>query len=132
MNSISINNIFNINVSKNNEKISVENMFTKVNEKEIFNKLKAKKIKKERELKSMYDNKYKDCLTKINISLNERENDIFYSIPYEHSKAHCDYSSLKCLEFISQKLIDNGFYAEIVSNTKIYISWRNITNDDIS
>ena len=77
----------------------------------------------------MYDGKYKNCLLQINTSLNEKEEDMFFSIPYEYSKQHCEYSSLKCLEFISHKLIDNGFYSEITSNTQIYISWRNISEN---
>ena len=128
MNKISINNIFGDDgvITTKHNKLSVETMFTKINENDIKRKLNAKKCKKEKILQSMYDTKYKECLAKIHQSLDDNVKNIFYTIPFVYSKQHCDYSSLKCLEFISEKLIDNGFYCEIISNTQIYISWRNL------
>ena len=129
MSKISISSIFGDDgaaSSSNGGKLSVDNIFTKVNEDDIKRKITAKKNKKEKMLKQMYNSKYKDCLAKIHQSLNDETKNIFYTIPFVYSKQHCEYSSLKCLEFISEKLIDNNFYCEVVSNTQIYISWRDL------
>ncbi len=132
MNKLSINNIFNIN-NDNKEKqeiLSIGNMFSKINESDIKNKIEHKKIRRSKELQTMYDNKYKDCLSQINISLNNSDENIFFHIPYDNYKKHCDYSSSKCLELIAAKLNENGFYTEIISCTQIYISWRNIHSNE--
>jgi hypothetical protein len=128
MNKISINSMFNNYCDDvgQNKKLSIENMFRKINETDIVHKLKAKKTRREKDVKIMYESKYKDCLLKINSCVGEGEDAVFFTIPFDHEKKYCDYSSLKCLGYISEKLIEKKFYAEIISNTQIYISWKNI------
>lgn len=127
MEKISINSIFGnyCNCDKQ-ENLSINNMFNKIDESDILNKLEAKKRRKEKELQNMYNEKYKECLIKINSSIMGNEEQIFYVIPFEKEKIYCDYSSIKCLEYISKNLTERGFFTQIITNTKIYISWKYI------
>ena len=73
----------------------------------------------------VYEEKFKECLLKINDAIDMNITDIFITI----SKGHfgCKkYDSLECLKYIENKLRKKKFETLITSKIEIFISWKKI------
>ena len=114
INEINTNNI----VSKNKCCNTVDDNF-------IINKIKYNQ-KYERELlNEIYEEKFKECLLKINDAIDMNITDIFFKINIAHFGCK-KYNSLECLKYIENKLRKNKFDTYIILKTEIFISWKKI------
>ena len=72
-----------------------------------------------------YEEKFKECLLKINDAIDINITDIFFTV----SKGHfgCKkYESYDCLKYIEDKLRKKKFETLITSKTEIFISWKKL------
>ena len=73
----------------------------------------------------LYEKKYNDCLKKINDAIDLNLKDIFYKVD-DNFFGYKDYTSIKCLNYIQQKLRYKKFETFILSKNEIFISWKNL------
>jgi hypothetical protein len=136
MNNINIKNIFcnpnNTNDFNNGiESINVYNLVP--NEKQsseltddyILNKIINNNLTEIKKTDELYELKYKECLLKINDAINIEITDIYFTVPINFF-GYKKYNPKKCLEFIQKKLRNKKFETFIISNTSIFISWKNV------
>lgn len=91
----------------------------------IINKIKYMQKYENDLVIEVYEEKFKECLLKINDAIDINITDIFFTI----SKGHfgCKkYDSLNCLKYIGDKLRKKKFETLITSKIEIFISWKKI------
>ena len=135
MNKININNIFAPNKKlkdSNNKKeqcLNIENLVKNnmfenyISNDFLINKIKNNKKKGSDKLFKLYESIYTKCLKNIDNNIDSLNDNFVFTIDlyqYDYEK----YSSLECLEYIKRKLDSVGFYSEVISETKIFISWE--------
>jgi hypothetical protein len=137
MNKININNIFSPNNklkdtnNKNEQCLNVENLVKNnafrsyISNDILVKKIKNNKKKDSEKLFKLYDSFYNKCLINIDNNINNLADYLFFNVDlfqYGYER----YSSNECLNYIKNKLLSVGFYAEIVSNFQIFVSWKHI------
>uniref|UniRef100_A0A6C0ABZ1 Uncharacterized protein n=1 Tax=viral metagenome TaxID=1070528 RepID=A0A6C0ABZ1_9ZZZZ len=111
-----INKEFDVN-SFNTNLLDIENFDT--------DKLIKERENREKKLKTVYKKLLGTCLHKIQILNDRDETDMVYNVPqiyYGFSK----YEPFDCLTYIEKKLRKKYLDTYILSETKIFISWKNI------
>ena len=137
MNNINITNIFdnnyNLTKSKNdntNYNISVNdlnansNPYIKMSDDFLINKIKYNEYIEEKKEIDVYENKYNECLMKINNAIDINITDIFYQVTEAFFGCKL-YNPYKCLLYIQNKLRNKNFDTLIISTNKMFISWKN-------
>jgi hypothetical protein len=140
MDNINIKNIFinNSSLRKENKdnssflsEINTYNLISKnklvdvVDDNFIVNKIKYVQKYENDLVNEVYEEKFKECLLKINDAIDINYTDIFYKV----SKGHfgCKkYDSKECLKYIENKLRKKNFETLITSKIEIFISWKKI------
>ena len=140
MDNINIKNIFinNNSYKKENKdnssflcEINTYNLITKnklidvVDDNFIINKIKYVQKYENDLVIEVYEEKFKECLLKINDAIDINITDIFVTV----SKGHfgCKkYYSYDCLKYIEDKLRKKKFETLIISKTEIFISWKKL------
>jgi len=143
MDNINIKNIFinNDQIIKNNHNNKDDELFMKefntynltsknklidvVDDNFILNKIKNIKKNDNEKLNEVYENKFKECLLKINDAIDINVTDIFFTINSGHFGCK-SYKSSECLKYIENKLRKKKFDTLIYSPTNIFISWNKI------
>lgn len=140
MNNINIKNIFANNIIQNNSQekppISISdfsvntlmesNTFkTTISDDYIVNKIKMNKINEKKKIDELYEELYKECLIKINTSLELNITDIIFSAGTSYF-GYPTYNSYECIKYIETRLKEKNFLTMILSNKDIFISWKNI------
>ena len=140
MDNINIKNIFinNNSYKKENKdnssflcEINTYNLISKnklidvVDDNFIINKIKYVQKYENDLVIEVYEEKFKECLLKINDAIDINITDIFVTV----SKGHfgCKkYYSYDCLKYIEDKLRKKKFETLITSKIEIFISWKKI------
>jgi hypothetical protein len=140
MDNINIKNIFinNNSYKKENKdnssflcEINTYNLISKnklidvVDDNFIINKIKYVQKYENDLVIEVYEEKFKECLLKINDAIDINITDIFVTV----SKGHfgCKkYYSYDCLKYIEDKLRKKKFETLIISKTEIFISWKKL------
>jgi hypothetical protein len=140
MDNINIKNIFinNNSYKKENKdnssflcEINTYNLISKnklidvVDDNFIINKIKYVQKYENELVIEVYEEKFKECLLKINDAIDINITDIFFTV----SKGHfgCKkYESIECLKYIEEKLRKKKFETLITSKTEIFISWKKL------
>lgn len=140
MNNINIKNIFANNILQNNlqeKTIITINDFSvntlvesytfksTISDDYIINKIKINKINEKKKNDDLYEELYKNCLIKINTTIELNMTDIIYNIGLSYF-GYINYNSFECLKYIDNKLKEKKFLTLIMSNNDIFISWKNI------
>ena len=114
-----INEINTYNLISKNKLIDV------VDDNFIVNKIKYVQKYENEQVLEVYEEKFKECLLKINDAIDINLTDIFFTV----SKGYfgCKkYESLECLKYIEDKLRKKKFETLITSKIEIFISWKKI------
>jgi hypothetical protein len=136
---INNNNPFSVENNKNSKKdnilfineINTYNLVNKnklvdvVDDNFIINKIKYIQKYENEQLIEVYEEKFRECLLKINDAIDINITDIFFTV----NKAYfgCKkYESSNCLKYIEEKLRKKNFETLITSKTEIFISWKKI------
>jgi hypothetical protein len=140
MDNINIKNIFvNNNIYKKDEKdnntfineINTYNLISKnklidvVDDNFIVNKIKYIQKYENEQVLEVYEEKFKECLLKINDAIDINITDIFFTVTNGHFGCK-KYDSYECLKYIEDKLRKKKFETLITSKIEIFISWRKI------
>lgn len=143
MDNINIKNIFinNDQIIKNNHNNKDDELFMKefntynltsknklidvVDDNFILNKIKNIKKNDNEKLNEVYENKFKECLLKINDAIDINVTDIYFTISSGYFGCK-SYKSFECLKYIENKLRKKKFDTLIYSPTNIFISWKKI------
>ncbi len=143
MDNINIKNIFinNDQIIKNNHNNKDDELFMKefntynltsknklidvVDDNFILNKIKNIQKNDNEKLNEVYENKFKECLLKINDAIDLNVTDIFFTISSGYFGCK-SYKSHECLKYIENKLRKKKFDTLIYSPTNIFISWKKI------
>jgi len=141
MDNINIKNIFdyNYNLTKsiinNTNKYTIKNLnvndltpslnsYVKLTDDFLINKIKYnEKIEKDK-VNQIYKVKYNECLMKINCAIDINMTDIFFQVTDGYFGCKL-YNSIDCINYIQKKLRKKNFDTLIISNFKIFISWKN-------
>ena len=138
MDNINIKNIF-INNDKNIKKenitflneINTYNLVSKnklidvVDDDFIVNKIKYIQKYENEQVIEVYEEKFKECLLKINDAIDINITDIFFKVNKGHFGCK-KYDSNDCLKYIEDKLRKKKFETLITNKTEIFISWRKL------
>lgn len=115
--------------SKKGHRLDIESLFcnTPLNDEpdiSFSSDILLDKIKKRRKLKLKYFyNMLRYCYERINSADDDHITDIYFRVL--ESIPECkSYTSLECLEFISEKLRMQLFDTIIINNTTMFISWK--------
>jgi hypothetical protein len=138
MNNINIKNIFSNNTLQNNQNTNIcitdfsvntlveSNTFnTAISDDYIINKIKSNKKNEKAKINDLYETKYKECLIKINNSIELNLTDIVFTVGISYFGYQL-YNSLECIKYIQEKLKGKNFLTLIISHKDIFISWKNI------
>ena len=137
MNNININNIFsnsNNDINNNNNNIynlSITNLIESntfkntLNDDFVINKIKNNKKNENEKIIELYNTKYKECLLKINNTIDANLTDTIFSVGNTYF-GYKNYNSIECLKYIESKLKKRNFLTYIYSNRDIFISWKDI------
>jgi hypothetical protein len=131
MNSININNLFNINEdnkSYNTDPISVQSLYNNLNKKK--KKFDIKKLIEhhdniKKNIKKVYKEIYNKCLHKIEESNSLSKYDIFFEIPtiiYGNKYYNID----DCVNYIINNIRNNHIDVLRVTHNTLFITWYNI------
>lgn len=94
-----------------------------------IDELYEREMKRSKEVLRLYNNILKRIHTKIrNTSRASKEQHIWYLLPEVIVGVHY-YNQRKCLEFIMEKLLSNGFRATYTHPNLIFVSWNNWVPD---
>lgn len=118
-NSLFINEINTYNLISKNKLMDV------VDDNFIINKIKYVQKYENDQVIEVYEEKFKECLLKINDAIDINLTDVFYKV----SKGYfgCKkYDSTECLKYIENKLRKKKFETLITSKIEIFISWKKI------
>ena len=139
MNKININNIFGPNKklkeidNKKEDCLNINNLVKNnvfenfISNDFLIQKIKNNKQKNNYKLYDLYELFYTKCLKNINNNIDSLFDSLIFNVDlfqYGYEK----YSSLDCLGYIKYKLNSVGFYADIISETSIFISWKYIND----
>jgi hypothetical protein len=137
MNDINIKNIFDNNynqkcVKENNNynNLSVfdltpkSNPFIKLTDDYLINKIKYNEQTEQQKIQNLFDEKYNECLMKINSAIDINITDIFFQVS-NGIFGYKLYNPYNCLMYIQEKLRNKNFDTLIINNNKIFISWKN-------
>jgi hypothetical protein len=105
--------------------ISKNKLIDVVDDNFIINKIKYVQKYENDLVIEVYEEKFKECLLKINDAIDINITDIFVTV----SKGHfgCKkYYSYDCLKYIEDKLRKKKFETLIISKTEIFISWKKL------
>jgi hypothetical protein len=140
MNNINITNIFANNTLQNNSQqknqitineFSVSTLVdsntfkTSISDDYLINKIKLNKKHEQQKITDLYEEKYKECLIKIDTAVELNMTDIVYTVGLSYF-GFPNYSSFDCIKYIEKKLKEKKFLTLIVSPKDIFISWKNI------
>lgn len=138
MNNINIKNIFSNNTLQNNQNTNIcitefsvntlveSNTFnTAISDDYIIDKIKSNKKNEKAKINDLYETKYKECLIKINNSIELNLTDIVFTVGISYFGYQL-YNSLECIKYIQEKLKEKNFLTLIISHKDIFISWKNI------
>lgn len=135
MNNINIKNIFTNNILQDNyqdkKELSINtliksNTFQKsITDDYIINKIKSNMQCEKNKMIELYEEKYNECLNKINIAIEINMTDVIYNVGLSYF-GYKNYNSIECLKYIEKKLKEKKFLTLIMSNKDIFISWKNI------
>lgn len=98
--------------------LSNKNKRNEINVKELIEENKKTSILSKQKYKVLYNN----CINKIKEGIRKKEIDMIYTIPLVYLEIP-DYKPEKCLKYIKKYLEKNNIYANIISDSKIYINW---------
>lgn len=141
MDNINIKNIFddNYNLTKsiidNTKKYTIQNLnvddltpslnsYVRLTDDFLINKIKYNEILERKKVQELYEVKYNECLMKINSAIDINMTDIFFQVTDMYFGCKL-YNSYECLTIIQEKLRKKNFDTLIISNNKIFISWKN-------
>lgn len=140
MNNINIKNIFdNYNLTKSitddSNKSSIHNLnvddltanlnpYVKLTDDYLINKIKYNEYIEKKKVQELYEIKYNECLMKINNAIDVNITDIFFQVLDAHFGCKL-YNSYECLNSIQEKLRKKNFDTLIITNNRIFISWKN-------
>ena len=100
------------------------NPYVKLTDDFLINKIKYNEYSEQKKTQELYESKYNECLMKINSAIDVNITDIFFQVSNAHF-GYKLYDSYECLTFIQEKLRKKNFDTLIISNNKIFISWKN-------
>ena len=136
MNNINISNIFSNNKiiikDSNINNLSVNNLVESncfnntLNDEFLINKIKINIKNEIIKINELYETKYKECLLKINTTLDLNLTDIVFSVGSSYF-GYGQYNSVECLNYIQKKLRKKNFLALIINKNEIFISWKNFS-----
>lgn len=112
------NNILNINSLVNN------NCFNVVNDDFVIKKIKNSKLKEKKKLNEFYETKYKECLLKINNSIDLNAEQLTFKIDKIYF-GYKNYDYKECIEYMNSRLKNKGFKTQNNDN-ELIINWKNI------
>jgi hypothetical protein len=118
-NSIFLSEINTYNLISKNKLIDV------VDDNFIVNKIKYVQKYENELVLEVYEEKFKECLLKINDAIDINITDIFFTVTNGHFGCK-KYDSYECLKYIEDKLRKKKFETLITSKIEIFISWRKI------
>jgi hypothetical protein len=100
------------------------NPYVKLTDDFLINKIKYNEYSEQKKTQELYESKYNECLMKINSAIDVNITDIFFQVLNAHFGCKL-YNPYECLTFIQEKLRKKNFDTLIISNNKIFISWKN-------
>jgi hypothetical protein len=141
MDNINIQNIFDDNynftksITDNKNKYTLENLnvkdltpslnsYVKLTDDFLINKIKYNEAHEKKKVSELYEVKYNECLMKINNAIDINMTDIFFQVTDAYF-GYKLYNPYECLILIQEKLRNKKFNTLIISNNKIFISWKN-------
>lgn len=138
MNNINIKNLFieseiNHEDFTNSNTLNVYNLIeskvfiNNLDDEYILNKIKNNDKNEKVKTKDLYETKYRECLLKIDNAIDMKLTDVFFTVG-DNFFGYKNYNSIKCLQYIQQKLRKKNFETLICTNKQIFISWKNIVN----
>jgi len=105
--------------------ISKNKLIDVVDDNFIVNKIKYVQKYENDLVLEVYEEKFKECLLKINDAIDINITDIFFTVTNGHFGCK-KYDSYECLKYIEDKLRKKKFETLITSKIEIFISWRKI------
>jgi len=105
--------------------ISKNKLIDVVDDNFIINKIKYVQKYENDLVIEVYEEKFKECLLKINDAIDINLTDIFFTVTKGHFGCK-KYDSHDCLKFIENKLRKKNFETLITSKIEIFISWKKI------
>ena len=141
MDNINIKNIFddNYNLTKtiidNTNKYTIKNLnvndltpslnsHVRLTDDFLINKIKYNENFEKKKVYELYEVKYNESLMKINNAIDINMTDIFFQVTDAYFGCKL-YNPYECLNLIQNKLRKKNFDTLIISNNKIFISWKN-------
>jgi len=73
----------------------------------------------------LYDEIYSICWNRIIKANEDGKTDLIFRIN-EKNNIHMEYDPLTCLILIRNKLWKQGLIAKVITNTQLFISWKNL------
>lgn len=138
MDDINIKNIFannilqgtqqktiNINDFSVNTLVESNTFKTSISDDYLINKIKINKKNEKDKIIELYEERYKECLIKIDTAVELNMTDVVYGVGLSYF-GYPNYSSFECIKYIEKKLKDKKFLTLIISPKDIFISWKNI------
>lgn len=138
MNNINIKNIFANNTLQNNPNTTIcindfsvntlveSNTFnTNISDDYIIDKIKTNKKNELSKIKDLHETIYKECLMKINNSIELNLTDTIFTVGISYF-GYNTYNSFECIKYIQKKLNEKKFLTLIISHKDIFISWNSI------
>ena len=140
MNNINIKNIFVNNTLQNNPNTTIcindfsvntlveSNTFnTTISDDYIIDKIKTNKKNELTKIMDLYETIYKECLMKINNSIELNITDTIFTVGISYF-GYNTYNSFECIKYIQKKLNEKKFLTLIISHKDIFISWKFIND----
>lgn len=134
MHRFSVNSLFPEANCKDDTKLDVENIFdtkkNKLNQEIQFNidKLISNKEEKQEKVIFEYRKVYNVCLSKITLFNSVHKTDFIYQVPGSVFMMP-EYKPYNCLEYIQEKLSKLFIDTIILSENKIFISWKDLESN---
>jgi hypothetical protein len=118
-------NILFLNEFNTSNLISKNKLINVVDDNFIVNKIKNIQKYENDLVIEVYEEKFKECLLKINDAIDINITDIFFTISEGYFGCK-KYKSIECLKYIEDKLRKKKFETLITLNTEIFISWKKL------
>lgn len=123
--SINNDNILFLNEFNTSNLISKNKLINVVDDNFIVNKIKNIQKYENNLVIEVYEEKFKECLLKINDAIDINITDIFFTVSEGYFGCK-KYKSIECLKYIEDKLRKKKFETLITLNTEIFISWKKL------
>lgn len=91
----------------------------------VVNKIKSLRQHEITKINDLCEMKYKECLIKINNSIEIGLTDIVFNIELAYF-GYNGFNSFECLKYIQNKLNAKNFLTMLMSNVEIFVSWKNL------